>query len=96
MAPPERGPKNRTRTSGGKRSFMWRFQWSPPSSVNNSTPEPVCVYGCENPPAAQPTWALTKQTDSSRQLTPERWGIQVRPPSRVCQIAPRSPTAQPR
>ena len=47
------------------------------------------------PPAAQPLRASTKQTEVSVQLTPEAWGDQCWPPSSVCKITPRSPTAQP-
>ena len=54
------------------------------------------LYGCVQPPTAQPCCSSTNQTDSNRQFTGESAKYQLRPPSSVHQTTPRSPTAHPR
>ena len=95
MAQPCRRSKNRICFKAGSSSRGRSVQRRPPSSVVSTTPVLVCVYGWENPPAAQPVFSSRKKTDSSRQPTPDSCNCQPWPPSPVCQIVPRSPTAQP-
>ena len=68
---------------------------APPSSVRRTTPRVAPVYGWHWPPTAQPRWASTKKTALSEQETGDGCWRQVAPASSVCQITPRSPTAQP-